>query len=139
MIQRLVIIGLFAFCAAYTFGATRLSFGALSTPQSGFVPLIVGICGMVLSGATALEVFRTVGAPVDSSMDWRRAVLFTVGLGGYAALLPIIGFLISTFAATFFLLKVSQTSGWWRPLLIAGLTAVFLDVLFEHVLEISMP
>jgi hypothetical protein len=139
MIQRIVAIVLFGFCAAYTYGATHLSMGALTAPKAGFVPVIIGVCGTLLSGVLAVQSLMTPAGGLPAETHPGRALLFVAGLFGYAALLGFAGFLPATFLGTLFLLKISGVAGWPLPLIIAGGGAVLLDGLFEYVLEISLP
>jgi len=138
--QRIVALVLFTFCVAYLYGAWKLSFGSVTAPKAGFVPILAGLGGVAL-GAINLARSLYAGTHVENGepTDLKRAGAFTLGLAGYTVLLGVAGFMAATLLTALYLLKLGGMRGWLKPVLISGLLAIGLDVLFEQLLKLPLP
>jgi len=71
--------------------------------------------------------------------DWTKFIFIIIGLVFYITILSSIGYLPSTFILLFYLLKVTDTSGWVTPLLIAGISSVACYLVFGRYLAVPLP
>lgn len=139
MLARAVSISFVVVCMVYVYTATGLSFGSLSSPKAGFVPMIAGCSALALA---TINMFRTVlyqGGQRIESTRVGQVVLLVVGLVGIQILFQLVGFAIATFVGMVFLLKVSGTKGWITPIVIAGVLAGGLYVVFSILLKVPLP
>ena len=115
-----------------SFEALRLDLGTLERPGPGFVPLVLGVGLIGLSGiyfALALR-HRTLPAPDWERSRWRGPLLATAAVIGYGSMLIYMGFALTTAAfITFWVLVIEgrrlRTSLVYAVLATAGLFAIF--------------
>lgn len=133
MIERALSAFFLLFSLGYLYAATGFSFGSLSSPKSGFLPMVAGTAAALLALINLVGVFRKGDARATIS----RAVLAKIGLfsaviGLYLVLLKVAGFAAATFVALLLLLKVTKTKGWLLPVLVAGGVAVGAKLTFGY-------
>ena len=133
MIERALSAFFLLFSLGYLYVATGFSFGSLSSPKSGFLPMVAGTAAALLALINLVGVFRKRDARATIS----RAVLAKIGLfsaviGLYLVLLKVAGFAAATFVALLLLLKVTKTKGWLLPVLVAGGVAVGAKLTFGY-------
>lgn len=128
------------FCAGYAYLSTGYSFGTMTSPQSGFLPIIVGIIGTVLAAINLFNVLKAKPKTAEGSppaIDWLRILLFSVGLLVYILILRPLGYFMSTFLALLYLLKVAGVNGWMIPTVVAGIVAGGFYILFVKLFGIT--
>jgi len=133
VIERALSAFFLLFSLGYLCAATGFSFGSLSSPKSGFLPMVAGTAAALLALINLVGVFRKGDARATIS----RAVLAKIGLfsaviGLYLVLLKVAGFAAATFVALLLLLKVTKTKGWLLPVLVAGGVAVGAKLTFGY-------
>jgi hypothetical protein len=118
-----------------------MSFGSLTGPKSGFMPIIAGVGALVLSAINFYKVARTkrtAGQPALDRAGFLKLAIFVAALIVYLSSLKYIGFFPATFIVLFFLIKLS-TNKWWMPLIVSlSVTAAFYLV-FAVLLGIQFP
>jgi putative tricarboxylic transport membrane protein len=114
-------------------GSVQLNLGALTEPGPGFMPFVIGVLLLLLSIASLLEENRSIKEQILPSMPRERALklIFTmVALWLYAILLPVAGFVLTTFALMLFLFKVIEKVRWQMAVIASGLSVVVCYFLF---------
>jgi hypothetical protein len=138
LVERGLALLFFFGSAAYLFGATGLAMGTLSAPKAGFLPTVVGVLALVLSGLDlARTLYRSSASPQET--DYAKALGFAAILAGYIVALSFVGFLASTIVCTFLLLKIAGVRGSVVP---AGLSvglAAAIQVGFGMLLNLQLP
>lgn len=120
----------------------RLPIGRFGKPGPGFFPLLLGIILGVLSLIFLLtHIFGRHQTIAPSSFPRKgKQVLLTLGaLILYSALLPFLGYLVSTFVLVFYLLCLTYT----QRLLICGILSILISIAsyvgFQTILNIQLP
>lgn len=126
-------------CSIYAVVASQFSFGTLSSPKAGFLPIIVGWTAVLLAFLNFVQTFIARKGLRTPATSIGKAVVFCAGLAGYVVLWPAIGFLPATFLVSLFLLKVSDVRGWFVPVVISAALPGVLFVAFSYFLQISLP
>jgi hypothetical protein len=127
--------------------ARGFGLGTLAEPGAGFFPfwggmLIAGCSVAIIVNAAARLRSGWHGeaiAPPIAVPNWRKAVMCVIALLAYAALMPWIGFAISTFFTMLALSRFDARTSWRDSALIAGLGAAGFWLLFVRVLGVSFP
>ena len=130
--------------AAFVLTASlRLGVGALHDPGSGFVlfwaGVLLAICSFILLGAGLSGKREPAQRPDPGNpMDRRNVPIVMAALIVYCALLPKLGYAISTFLLMAVLFALGRMKPWMIAL--ASLVTVLLsDYLFAHLLRTPLP
>jgi hypothetical protein len=154
---------------AYLLAARRYPLDTLATPGPGIVPLVAGVAllGVAISlfvktgrvGAPAVSfgpptsragladpatTHETGVAPIRPTDPTpqrvrRSPIVLAVALVLYAALLPRLGFIASSFALVVIASRLMGASGWWRPAALAAGVAAIGYLLFARWLGVPLP
>jgi len=140
---ELAVSGFFlAISLGYLFLVKDMSFGSLTSPKSGFMPIIAGVGALVLSAINLYKVVRTKRTaddhPLLDRVGFFKLAIFVAALIGYLASLKYIGFFPATFIVLFFLIKLS-TSKWWMPLIVSLSVTTAFYLVFSLLLGIQFP
>ncbi|MDA8125673.1 MAG: tripartite tricarboxylate transporter TctB family protein [Deltaproteobacteria bacterium] len=125
---------------------TSYKIGSLTQPETGYLPLILGIILILLSLILIIGQFQN--APGASGSDepaaaaplvgWR--VAYTVLVMVVAALFfEQVGYLLTFFALVVLLMKGVARQSWTRVLATALLTTVAVYIVFVRLLEVQLP
>jgi putative tricarboxylic transport membrane protein len=129
---------------ALCYGGSRLGFGAIDKPGSGFMSWMTGGLLILLGSGSIVSKFilGTETEPPEEAPDgkfWRKRLYSILALVLYASFLDLLGFILATFLLLFFLFKILSPQKWFSPVLIS-LIAVILSYLLFHVwLRIDFP
>ncbi|HZF04403.1 MAG TPA: tripartite tricarboxylate transporter TctB family protein [Patescibacteria group bacterium] len=163
--ERWGAIGLALLAIGYLLAGRRYPLDTLATPGPGIVPLASGLALLALAvwlfavagrvGATRISnrppterpgradpattsgLFETGAAPTRP-IQW-SALIMAGALVLYAALLPRLGFLASSWALVVVSSRLMGLEGWWRPAVLAlGVTGVAY-LLFARWLGVPLP
>ena len=118
-----------------------MPFGSLTSPKTGFMPIIAGVGALVLSAINLYKVVRTkriVDAPPLYRAGLLKLTAFVAALIGYLASLKYIGFFPATFIVLFFLIKLS-TDKWRMPLIVSLSVTTAFYLVFSLLLGIQFP
>ena len=127
--------------------ARSFGLGTLAEPGAGFFPFWGGVLiagcsvAIVLGGIVRLRAgWREAVLPPPLAVpNWPKAVMCVIALLAYAAMLPWIGFAISTFLTMVALSRFDPRTSWRGSVLIAGLGAAGFWLLFVRLLGVSFP
>jgi hypothetical protein len=124
--------------AAYLYGATGLAMGTLAAPKAGFLPTVIGVLGVALSG---FDLVRTLRHPTAEPQEtsYGKSLGFAAILAAYIVALPFAGFLACTVVCTFLLLKISGARGLVVPAIISVALAAATQFGFGTLLNLQLP
>ncbi len=140
---ELAVSGFFlAISLVYLFLVKDMSFGSLTGPKSGFMPIIAGVGALVLSAINLYKVARRKRTADDHLLldraGFLKLAIFVAALIGYLASLKYIGFFPATFITLFILIKLS-TSKWRMPLIVSLSVTTAFYLVFSLLLGIQFP
>jgi putative tricarboxylic transport membrane protein len=128
--------------AAVCAGSVRLNLGTPSEPGSGFLPFGTGFLMGILALVHLLQItLRKEGKeePLLGEVRWERAAGVVGSLILYALLLPLSGYVLTTFFFMAVLFSIYERKKWW-VVGIAGLLVVLVTyVVFHHWLKVQFP
>jgi putative tricarboxylic transport membrane protein len=134
----LLLILAVAVCA----GAWRLNVGTFSEPGSGFLPFgtgfLMGILALAHLARITLAKVQLEG-PVMGKVRWKRGAGVVASLVAYALLLPLGGYLLTTFALMAVLFSVYERKRWWVVGGAGLLVVVVTYFVFHHWLKVQFP
>jgi hypothetical protein len=110
----IVNIFLFLFAIFFAIGAYRLGLGSLERPGPGFVIFLASMVLLIFSAYRLL--FSKGGIPLRLAFPRKgliRVLLIVISLLLYAKLMPVGGYLLSTFILTWFLLFLNGIKIHW--------------------------
>ncbi|MSP95816.1 MAG: tripartite tricarboxylate transporter TctB family protein [Betaproteobacteria bacterium] len=127
--------------------ARSFGLGTLAEPGSGFFPFWGGVMVAACSAAIVVSAMARLRAgwrmaplpTLPAVPNWRKAVMCVAALLAYAALLPWIGFAISTFFTMLALSRFDPRTAWRGSIAIAGIGAAGFWLLFVRLLGVSFP
>jgi putative tricarboxylic transport membrane protein len=119
-----------------------MGIGKLNEPGPGLMPFGAGILLGILSLADLL--LRNASGPEGDEIGfkgvrWSRLFLIIITLFAFTLLLPILGYLITTFLVMLFLYKCIEPQKWWVALSGAFLSTIFTYLLFAVALKSFFP
>jgi len=148
----IAVVVLFVFAAATVAAALNLPIGTLRAPGSGFFPLLLGLTLAALAASQGVVLYRarlgqvrtqpdaTVPAPPRRLTDGTRRVLtFTAAVAVALAVLPLLGYALTTLVLMAALLRVLGIVNW--PLIgaVSAVTAIACHLVFVRILGIPLP
>lgn len=124
--------------------ASRLPFGSLSAPHSGFFPLVLAILLGIISLVLLVNTILKKNRKEESSLTLVSGSLKRIGLviGAlfiFAFFFERLGYIISTFFLIAFLLRVIEPQKWWVVILEALLGSLLSYFIFGVLLNTSLP
>jgi putative tricarboxylic transport membrane protein len=140
--------GLAAVAVAYLLANRAYPLDTLASPGPGVFPLAVGIALLGLAvwqWVTAGHPSRTAArepAAVrsdDAPTHLRAALLMALALVVYAAALPRVGFLVTSFALVLVAARLMGLPGWWRPAALALGVTLACRLIFVSWLRVPLP
>jgi hypothetical protein len=133
-------VGLALLAVAYLAAGRGYALDTLAAPGPGVFPLAAGIALLALSAWQVAVAGRRPAPDAPASPPHSRAPLVMAGvLVAYAAALPRLGFLVTSFALVFLAARLMGLGGWWRPAALAlGVTAAS-RVIFVTWLGVPLP
>lgn len=122
-------------------GSVNMGVGKLHEPGPGLMPLGAGIFLGILS---LIQLLARGPASGEDQMGyqgvkWGRLFLVVLSLIAFTVLLPVLGYLLTTFLVMFFLYKSIEPQKWWVSFLGALLSTVFTYLLFAVALKSYFP
>ncbi len=143
MRERVWALGFLVASAVYLAMSLGFPTGTVAKPGPGFFPVGVGVFLCVAAGALTLTRWRGVavgaklgGLPADARA---RVGVTTLGLAGFALLLPWLGYSVCAFLFVALLLRRLGGGPWPGVLITAGLSAALSHYLFGVLLGVPLP
>jgi putative tricarboxylic transport membrane protein len=132
-------VGLALLAIGYLLAGRRYPLDTLDTPGPGVVPVLAGLALLgvaiwlfVVAGSVSPA--RAAGGPIN-----RSALVLAAALVVYAALLPRLGFLASSFSLVVVASRLMGAAGWWRPVALAVGVTGGCYLLFARWLGVPLP
>jgi putative tricarboxylic transport membrane protein len=132
-------LGLAVLALGYLLAGRRYPLDTLATPGPGIVPLAAGVALLALAIWQVLAAPRSAPDPADGGLVPRAPLIMSAALALYAATLPMLGFLLTSFALVFVAARLMGLAGWWRPAGLALGVTVASRVLFGAWLGVPLP
>ncbi|MEW6334429.1 MAG: tripartite tricarboxylate transporter TctB family protein [Thermodesulfobacteriota bacterium] len=120
--------------------SVRDGLGSFSRPGTGMYPLFIALSILVFGGITFVKQLlsgETKRVFAEGTMGTFYMMLATFAL--WILIMPLFGYVIITFLATYAFSKVMKLEGWVKPLGLSAGTAVFIYLLFDYWLYIDLP
>jgi len=121
----------------------RLGIGSVHNPGTGFLPFwaagILGVLSLALFVMARLKKEASTHAPLFAGTAWKRVLFVLSVLTIYAVLMPVLGYLISTFMLMALLFWVLEKKKFGLVLLSAFLTTFVTYLVFSKWLNCQFP
>jgi hypothetical protein len=121
----------------------RLGIGNLQNPGMGFLTFgasgILGILSLVLFTEATLRKEEEKAKPLFAEKLWKRVVFVVIVLVLYSRMMPVLGYLISTFVLMFLLLGVLERKKMWLVLVSSLLSTGITYIVFSKWLNCQFP
>ncbi len=118
----------------------RYGTGTLARPGPGLYPACLGVAIAVCAFFVLLAGFRSGASAIQLEPGSGRTLLMMAAVFClWIALMPWLGYVIVTLLAVFAFCKIMRLEGWQKPLALAGGTALFIYLLFDHWLYVDLP
>ena len=115
-------------------------FGTLAKPGPGLYPFFLGIAIALLTFSTlSTRLKRPSTGPVFEAGQARTFALMALTFCLWIVAMPILGYVLVTFLATYAFCNALKLEGWRKPLAVALGTSGFIYVLFDYWLYIDLP
>lgn len=140
--ERLVNLFLLVLSVFYlSYSMTHYKLGTMRVPKEGFLPMLLGIGMVGLSGFLFIQSLAGKGDAknVKLQLPWLRFAGMIAASLAYALLLNKLGYCICTFLFLLAILKLAKLEGWKLPLVIALVCAVAFYLLFKVALGVMLP
>ena len=140
--EQIVNTGLFLLSVFYlTYSRTHYKLGTMRMPKEGFLPMILGIGMIVISGWLLIQSLMGKGdaSRVKLDFSWLRfGALIAVSLL-YALTLQTVGYLIGSFLFLLLIFKIAGVNGWKKPVVISLICSVAFYLVFKMALGVMLP
>lgn len=118
--------------------------GSLHAPGPGFLPFwsafLLGSLSLVLMVTSHLgKTWKGQLSDMWKDLEWRRVLLVLVSLFLYPLILPLMGYLITTFALMVFLLCLVQRSKMWIEVASSLAITLVSYLIFFVLLDVRLP
>ena len=121
----------------------RLGIGTLRHPDMGFmafgVSVLLGILSLTLFFQAIFKKEQAKIEPFFSGKLWRRVFFVLIAILIYSNVMPVLGYLISTFLLMSFLFWIVKGQRWWGVLLLSFLTTLITYYVFSVWLMCQFP
>jgi putative tricarboxylic transport membrane protein len=126
-------------------GAIRLGVGSVDKPGAGFIFLWLAV---ILAGLAVIDLVNNIikndrksaiQKPLWKGFRWGKVILVLAGVGVYAIVLDILGFIVSTFLVLLFLFKVVEPFKWRDAIIGSVLTIAVVYAVFGIWLKVPFP
>ena len=124
--------------------SVKSDIGSLHSPGPGFLPfwsaVILGTLSIILLVTNSLKK-KWEGKLLDlwKGLDWDRVIWVLLALFLYPILLPITGYLVTTFVLIAFLLCIGERSKLWIDVASALVITLVSYVIFCTLLDVKLP
>ena len=141
--NQMISFSFMGFSLLIFFSSLQVGIGDLRSPGPGFLPLLAS----VLLFSVSLFVFVGIKKPdekekegslIDLSHSLKPACL-VLGLIGYAFLVSILGYLITTFVFMFVMLTIAEPKKWRKNIISAVVIIIISFLIFNKWLRVPLP
>jgi hypothetical protein len=131
---------LFVFALAVAWEASRLPFGSIHAPDSGFFPLSLAVALALLSGLIVFGTWlpETAAAAMPSWQGAGRVMVAAAAMAAYVAVIDWLGYLLATALVMLLLLRGIERLKWRTSVAVTVASVVGSYVLFRR-LGVPLP
>jgi hypothetical protein len=142
--EQIVCLFWIGFALLVCVGSLRLELGTISDPGPGALPFgaaaLLGILAVAhLANVTLRRPGRDEGPSSFANVHWKKGLYVVIALFLYFFILPMVGYLITTFLLMVFLFGILERKRWWVVLLGSGLVIGLTYFVFEVWLMVQFP
>ena len=141
--NRGICIFLMMFSILIGFLSFQLGIGRIQNVKAGFMPLLAAILLFSLSLLVLFIEGRSVKDHKKGGfIEWgslKKPAILVVALIGYAFLLQVFGYLITSFALMFVMFLITEPQKWRKDILIAAITVMLSFLVFDKWLQVRLP
>lgn len=142
--DQITAIVLLIFSALVVEESSKMTLFVEFAPGYGFLPMVLGILMGVLSIGLFIDAYRRPAsadelAPLPSLPVLINVAVILGGLGLYAFLLEIAGYIVDTLLLVVLLLGVVERERWQVTFLVAVIMTAALYLIFQVLLGVSLP
>ena len=131
---------------AVAVGSNKLKLGTLANPGPGLMPFLLGIVLSLCSLCILIDSIQAIRVKMSrkdegiwSGVDFKKLIFVLASLLGYALILEVLGFTVTTFLLLLILFKAIGSRGWPFALAGSAFTAILIYLLFFAVLKVELP
>jgi hypothetical protein len=121
----------------------RIGIGSLQNPGMGFSSFwasgLLGILSLVLFLQASLKQESTRGESLFADIQWKRIVFILIVLVIYSKVMPLLGYVISTFLLMTFLFWILERKKMWQVFLLSIVTTILTYFVFSKWLNCQFP
>mgnify|MGYP000853454381 FL=1 len=138
-ITNLFLLLVSAFYLYYTL--THYKMGTARLPKEGFMPTLLGVGMVGISGFLTVQAFLGKGdaGHVKINIQWWRFAAIVVASLLYALTMGFLGYLLGTFLFLLVILKLARVDGYVKIVLISLVNAVVFYIIFKIALGVMLP
>lgn len=120
---------------------THYKMGTIRLPKEGFMPTLIGVGMVGISGFLTVQAFLGKGdaGHVKLEIQWWRFAVIVLASVGYALSMDLLGYLLSTFLFLVIILKLARVAGYLKPVIISAICAVAFYLIFKIALGVMLP
>lgn len=129
-------------CAVYLFFSWKIKFGSMTEPEAGFMPVVLGVAGLIVSLALLAGSLQETVSKQAAEISREGKMRFIGCVAVCIIFIPvfeILGTIIAIFALALALTKILGSKGWLRPVLLATASSVIAYALFCIALDVPLP
>jgi putative tricarboxylic transport membrane protein len=145
-ITNLIAGVLFLFISIYAaFLSYELELGTLSSPEAGFIPLLVSVLLFLSSSLFLILALRKregeerISGETQGNHSWRKVFFFLLISAGYLGMLRVLGFWIDTFLILILLRSVAGSRSLTRSLIFSTVAILSSYFVFQILLKSQFP
>ena len=115
-------------------------FGTLRKPGPGLYPFFIGLLILFFSIVLLILGLKSKSSePLFTKSGLKTFLLMVITFCLWIITMPILGYVIVTFGATYGFCKIMKLEGWLKPLALSIATALFIYLFFDVWLYIDLP
>ncbi|HBB18742.1 MAG: hypothetical protein A3J94_08585 [Syntrophus sp. RIFOXYC2_FULL_54_9] len=115
-------------------------FGSLRSPGPGLYPVFIGAMISIFTLFILVSTWKSkTSQPVLDKEGAKTLALMTLTCCLWIAAMPLLGYVVVSFLATYAFCKIMKLEGWWKPLAISGGTTLFIYLMFDYWLYVDFP
>ncbi len=144
ILKRAISLGLIGFSLLILYLSAKLGVGTPGNPKAGFLPLFVSVVLFSLSASVlVMEMKKSdeeeTKRPLIVWKNLSKPACMVLMLCGYAFLLPIFGYLISSFLIVFLMLSIFEPRKLWVNIVIAAVVSNLTFLVFYKGFKVLLP
>ena len=134
-------VALAVLAIAYLVAARPYPLDTLAAPGPGVFPLAAGLALLVLAAWMFVAAGRESASDLaeEGATSPRVPLVMTAVLVLFAAALPVLGFVLASFALVVVTARLMGLPGWWRPLALGAGVVVATRLVFVTWLGVPLP